>query len=86
MSDGQYQRVRPSFSSLKYTALTYDSDASVSSFAGSFYILFRVFNHGKDTMGFRFYFNRENHRQKGTLEFSSCKWSVTPVSGDSSDI
>ncbi len=54
------------------------SNADAVSSRENVYLVFRVFDLGKDTMGFRIYIDPEKHRRKGTLGFSSEKWTVAP--------
>ncbi|KAH7361082.1 hypothetical protein BKA65DRAFT_494597 [Rhexocercosporidium sp. MPI-PUGE-AT-0058] len=72
MSDRQYHRMQNS------------SDTGLFPSRENVYILFRVFNLGKDTMDFRIFVDPEKHRQQGTLKFS-CNWTVVPGSSPTSE-
>lgn len=45
---------------------------------GEVYIIFRVFNLGRGSMGLSLYVDPEEHRRKGTLRFTTDKWTVVP--------
>ena len=42
------------------------------------YLIIRVFNLGKDSMGLRVYFDPESLRKSGELVFTEESWSVVP--------
>ena len=43
------------------------------------YVVFRVYNLGRDSLNVRLYVDPEAHRRQGSLEFAQHTWTVTPV-------
>lgn len=48
---------------------------------GSIYMIFRVFDMGKRSIGVRIYMDPDQMRLDGTLRFSADRWTVTPGLG-----
>jgi hypothetical protein len=46
---------------------------------GVVYVLFRVFNLGRRSMGVVLYVDPEEHRRAGRLSFKRDKWTVVPT-------
>ena len=42
------------------------------------YIIFRVYNLGRQSMGLKLYVDPEEHRRQGKLSFTTDKWTVVP--------
>ena len=42
------------------------------------YIIFRLFNLGKDDMGLRLYVDPAQHEANGSLLFTATEWTVVP--------
>lgn len=47
----------------------------------SLYMIFRVFNMGKKSIGVRIYMNPDQMRLEGRLRFTADRWTVTPGQG-----
>jgi hypothetical protein len=43
------------------------------------YVVFRVYNLGRDSLNVKVYVDPEAHRRQGSLEFAQHTWTVTPV-------
>jgi hypothetical protein len=43
------------------------------------YVVFRVYNLGRDSLDVKVYVDPEAHRRQGSLAFASHTWTVTPV-------
>jgi hypothetical protein len=43
------------------------------------YVVFRVYNLGRDSLSVKVYVDPEAHRRQESLEFAQHTWTVTPV-------